>query len=129
MLQGQNNTKKITAVSWTKSNTKRNKIQVPARGRLGGGLGSKQQGKRKKERTTASHYYCRFRAPPIQLDENKQSRNYHSLWRVQGYSGTPPFTLSNWYLATRFTISFLHSFAAVSVRLFPPSRPPRFPWN
>ena len=35
--------------------------------------------KRKKEKDDSKSRYCRFRAPPIELNENKQSRNYHSL--------------------------------------------------
>ena len=45
-----------------------------------------EQTKRKteKERTSDSKksLLCRFRAPPIELNENKQGRNYPSLSRV-----------------------------------------------
>ena len=78
---------------------------------------------------TARHC-CRFRAPLIELNENKQSRNYHSLQRVQVYSSTR-FTLLVELvqcLATRSAISFLHPSTAVSVPLLSPPRPPGFAW-
>ena len=88
LLHGQNNTEKITAVARIKQHEEDTAVLRTKTTRRRGkrnrhetdGEGNKRETKRrkKKERTTASHH-CRFRAPPIELNDNKQNRNYHSL--------------------------------------------------
>ena len=82
-LHGKNNTKKTTAVLRTKTIRRGKKL-----GRWGGKKGSKQKEKekiKKRKDHTAGHY-CHFRAPPVELDENKQNGDYYSLSGAEGYS-------------------------------------------
>ena len=46
----------------------------PVRREIGEQTRSKIKKKGKKESTTSSSHHCRFRAPPIELNENKQTK-------------------------------------------------------
>ena len=75
----------ITAVARTKQHEEEEHTGIRPAGRK-----IREQSKRKKEIEKERKHdkkcrYCRFRANPIELNENKESRNYHSLAGGSGY--------------------------------------------